>query len=280
MDYKKVYDSIIERARNRVEVTEAFDKHHIIPRSLGGSDQKTNLVRLTLREHFICHLLLAKIYGGGMLHAAMMLSSFSRYNSRCYKWLRERYIKEQMMGDNNPARRIPCTDQKREKCSETSRNRKWLNNGSESCMAKGDQIQQLLNEGWILGRLKTPSLIEGLKKGGRLTGGHNKGIPLSDELKKRLSDANKGKPSPTKGRIASDKERDVMRQRMLGKKASSETREKMSAAAKGKKHPWQTGANTRGRKWMTNGIENQMARPDDIKKLLDAGWVFGQVRNN
>lgn len=36
--------------------------HHILPRSLGGDDTKQNLVRLTAREHFICHLLLVRIH--------------------------------------------------------------------------------------------------------------------------------------------------------------------------------------------------------------------------
>jgi len=36
--------------------------HHIIPRSLGGLNDKINLVNLTAREHYIAHLLLWKIY--------------------------------------------------------------------------------------------------------------------------------------------------------------------------------------------------------------------------
>ena len=36
--------------------------HHIIPRCVGGSDEKENLVMLTYREHIIAHRLLAKIY--------------------------------------------------------------------------------------------------------------------------------------------------------------------------------------------------------------------------
>jgi hypothetical protein len=39
-----------------------YEKHHIIPRCLGGADDKDNLVLLTAREHFLCHKLLCKIY--------------------------------------------------------------------------------------------------------------------------------------------------------------------------------------------------------------------------
>lgn len=49
------------------------ERHHIIPKSLNGSDSRDNLVRLTTREHFICHKLLTKMTTGleriKMLHA-------------------------------------------------------------------------------------------------------------------------------------------------------------------------------------------------------------------
>jgi hypothetical protein len=50
--YKKWHDSIIDRAKNRVLFC-YVEKHHIIPRSCGGSDDKSNLVKLTARETFL-----------------------------------------------------------------------------------------------------------------------------------------------------------------------------------------------------------------------------------
>lgn len=61
MKYRKVYDQIIERARIR-ELLEYTERHHIIPKCMGGCNSKNNIVRLTYREHFICHWLLCKIY--------------------------------------------------------------------------------------------------------------------------------------------------------------------------------------------------------------------------
>lgn len=40
------------------------EKHHIIPKCLGGTNSKLNLVKLTAREHFICHVLLTKMTKG------------------------------------------------------------------------------------------------------------------------------------------------------------------------------------------------------------------------
>ena len=61
--YKKWYTSIVSNAKLRT-INGYKERHHIIPVSLGGSDNKENLVDLTAREHFICHWLLVKIYSG------------------------------------------------------------------------------------------------------------------------------------------------------------------------------------------------------------------------
>ena len=63
--YTKCYYSIIHRAKSRDLSVETYtEKHHIIPRSLGGNNDPENLVKLTAREHFICHLLLPKMLTG------------------------------------------------------------------------------------------------------------------------------------------------------------------------------------------------------------------------
>lgn len=58
--YTKWYFSIISAAQNR-KIVGYIEKHHIVPKSLGGSNLKENLVELTAREHFICHWLLTKM---------------------------------------------------------------------------------------------------------------------------------------------------------------------------------------------------------------------------
>lgn len=61
MNYKKIYDQIIDRAKNR-SLTEYCEKHHIIPKCMGGSDDSNNIVKLTAREHFLCHWILHELY--------------------------------------------------------------------------------------------------------------------------------------------------------------------------------------------------------------------------
>jgi len=61
MDYLKVHDSIIDRARNR-KLTGYKERHHIVPRCIGGIDEEVNIVELTAKEHYLIHKLLLEIY--------------------------------------------------------------------------------------------------------------------------------------------------------------------------------------------------------------------------
>ena len=62
MDYEKNYYDYINYVKSIDRKLDYSEIHHIIPRCLGGSDDKSNLVVLTAREHFLAHYLLTKIY--------------------------------------------------------------------------------------------------------------------------------------------------------------------------------------------------------------------------
>lgn len=62
MNYNKIYTDIINNSKNRIINNQYIEIHHIIPKCMGGTNTPENLVKLTLREHFICHKLLVKIY--------------------------------------------------------------------------------------------------------------------------------------------------------------------------------------------------------------------------
>ena len=61
MDYNRVYNQLIDRAKNR-KLTCYIEKHHIIPKCMGGGDDAENIVDLTAREHFLAHKLLVEIH--------------------------------------------------------------------------------------------------------------------------------------------------------------------------------------------------------------------------
>lgn len=69
--YSKVYFSLIERAKKRLTPEEYFERHHILPISLGGLDIDDNKVCLSAKEHYVCHLLLVKMTEGKQKRSMM-----------------------------------------------------------------------------------------------------------------------------------------------------------------------------------------------------------------
>ena len=112
MNYEKIYYAITNRAKEeaksgiRCKSTEAyFEKHHIVPRSLNGTNSPDNIALLTAREHFLCHAILVRIYKSGTVEHNKMLFAFWRMkadpqgksrryiNSRLYEKYRDEYSK-------------------------------------------------------------------------------------------------------------------------------------------------------------------------------------------
>ena len=85
--YSKVYFSTIEKAVQRGwKKARGRERHHIIPQSLGGNNDKSNLVYLSCREHFLCHWLLVKMTEGEyyhkMVYALMGMRAENKHHDR------------------------------------------------------------------------------------------------------------------------------------------------------------------------------------------------------
>lgn len=110
MNYQQIYDNLIRRGQNRI--LEGYsEKHHIVPRCMGGTDDAINLVSLTPEEHYLCHLLLVKIHPNNirLVKAAMFMVSSNKdqhRNNKVYGWLKRHYS-EYMRGPNNPQKINP-----------------------------------------------------------------------------------------------------------------------------------------------------------------------------
>lgn len=83
MNYKKVYYAIINKALRKERTGQRwkgdgnyYEKHHIVPRSLGGLDLDNNLVLLTAKEHYLCHWLLFKSYELNTVERKKMLKAW------------------------------------------------------------------------------------------------------------------------------------------------------------------------------------------------------------
>lgn len=106
MDYQKHYTLLAEKAKKRVQPEGYFERHHIIPRCMGGLDDEDNLICLTAEEHYIAHLLLVKIYPDEpkLVYAANMMCVDrwgNRVNNKRFGWLKKevsRVQSERMKG--------------------------------------------------------------------------------------------------------------------------------------------------------------------------------------
>jgi hypothetical protein len=61
MDYSKIYKDFIEDRKTKMIQVDYFEKHHILPRAMGGNDAPENIVKLSAEDHFFAHILLSKI---------------------------------------------------------------------------------------------------------------------------------------------------------------------------------------------------------------------------
>lgn len=97
MNYQKIYDDICKRGQVRELTKEIYtEKHHIVPKCLGGGNEKSNLTKLTAREHFLVHYILTRIYPGNskIWNACFKMCQTSKNqqrfipNSRLYEFIK------------------------------------------------------------------------------------------------------------------------------------------------------------------------------------------------
>jgi hypothetical protein len=96
MDYSAIYARLMARARTRT-LTCYKERHHIVPRCMGGGNEESNLAVLTGPEHALAHLLLVKIFPKNqklVFAAKIMMANANncRYDTtrtKQYGWLKE-----------------------------------------------------------------------------------------------------------------------------------------------------------------------------------------------
>ena len=93
MNYSKHYNLLIERSQHRI-LEGYVEKHHIIPKCLGGTDDKSNIAVLTPEEHFLAHQLLIKMNPGNrdLIYATQLMTvhhTNARVNNKLFGWLRK-----------------------------------------------------------------------------------------------------------------------------------------------------------------------------------------------
>ena len=241
--YSKLYYKITSNAKQRF--TEGYTElHHIIPQSMGGSNDKENLVELTAREHFICHWLLVKMTEGDdrskMLYALKGMKAENkhqqRYHTKITARVYETYRIEHSINHSKVMKAknlvpwnkggVEITDEHRENLQNAARNRKI------------DPIKQ------AEGQQKRIAKVTGRKD--------------SDEAKLKKSIALKGKP---KGPMSEEQ-----------KQARSIT---MTGQKKTKSHATNVANAVLGNISINKDNTEKKVKKDTLQSYLDDGWQLG-----
>jgi hypothetical protein len=216
MNYQKIYNDLIDRAKYRI-VEGYVEKHHIVPRCLGGTDDKENIVNLYPEEHYIAHLLLCKLNKGNskLLYAAMNMTTGSminngKRNNKKYGWLRKQYA-ESMSGDNNPNRRNPNIQKEAAK-KRVGQKRTEETKARMSAAQKGRTFSEETKKKMSEAVKNRPS--------------------VSEETRKKLSEKSKGRIGPWAGKTVPPELVEKRAKANRGRKDTEEARLKKSAAAK------------------------------------------------
>ena len=86
MNYQWHYDSLMSTRKDRIkDPVIYYEKHHIIPKSMGGDNSKENIVYLTGREHFIAHWLLWRIHRNRKMMYAFKMMCEKGKDGKFYK---------------------------------------------------------------------------------------------------------------------------------------------------------------------------------------------------
>jgi hypothetical protein len=181
MNYQKVYNQIIERAKNR-QLEGYKEKHHIIPKCLGGLDIDNNLVELTAREHFICHQLLCEIYPKeNKLKQALFLMAIGKQKRKNNYYKLSSITYERLKNEYS------------QKLKGKKRSEETKQNISKSLKGKkrSEEIKQKMSKSRKGHKMYTQEWKDNISKS-------LKGKKRSDEIKLRISNGLKGKVSKTK----------------------------------------------------------------------------------
>lgn len=170
MNYQKHYDKLIETRKNRVIQEDVYyEKHHILPRSMGGNNDPENLILLTAREHFLAHWLLWRIYRNRSTACAFSMMSRGKIcSSRAYKEIREALSISQM---NNTF---------------------WKNVDTNKLSKSTSEYNK---KAWNLSKTERSEKARKIWESRRKNGTHHrrKGIVISEEGRKNISKAAKNR---------------------------------------------------------------------------------------
>jgi hypothetical protein len=212
MNSQRIYNELISRAileTRKKNKDVYYESHHILPKCLGGSNKKDNLVLLTAREHFLAHWLLAKANPDN-IKLSYAWNCFSldnngrRPTSRHYKYARIRHA--EMVGKNQEAK---------DKISKTVSTMVWIISPENECTRiQKELLSQFINLGYRKGRIIPKRRPHSQETKDKISKAHI-GKVTSEEAKINIGNAIRGKTYEERYGIEKAKELRALRKKVF-----------------------------------------------------------------
>jgi hypothetical protein len=226
LHYLNRYNKFINALKNQI-IDGCVENHHIVPRSHGGSDDASNIIKLTPRQHYIAHWMLARAYKDKMASAFWFMSNIIdkknhkskiKITSRMYNEARElhQYAVSQRVVSQETRLKISILHKGKKRTDET---RKKMSIACTGRVASDEHRKNLSKA--LTGKKQSEETklkkVVSLKK---------TRTQATEKLKRTLSN----RTPEEKAKISK-----ILSQAKLGYKHTEESKIKMSLSAKGKK---------------------------------------------
>ena len=215
--YEKFIQNILNTRGRHGCGDEYYEKHHVLPRCMGGTDKEDNLIDLFAKEHFVAHKLLAlenpknaklqyawwcmcscKEYNGKRIYD-ISAEDFEEARVRCSSFLKNRVISEDtrrkqkelaLKGENHPWYGKHHTEKTKMKMKANHADVSGEKNPMYGVHRSGENST-------FYGKHHTEETKIKISKSrkGKCAGKNNSnyGKPRSEEVKKKISESLKGK---------------------------------------------------------------------------------------
>jgi len=199
MDYIKHYNTLMTRSLSR-KIDGYVERHHIIPKCIGGNDDLSNIAILTAREHYIAHLLLMKIYPNEnkLIYSARMMTvdkNGERINNKLYEWVKIKYNQARKL---EPKRKYNKEKNKRkERAKETKPRNRDYKMSEEQKKKISESVRKTKSLNNTISRLTQEERSIASKKG------------WSNKIDRSMTEEQKKKISESVSRFWSNKKQDA-----------------------------------------------------------------------
>jgi len=201
--YTKWYYEIIDRVKKedrKKGMGVYYEEHHIIPSSIGGSDDKENKVMLTGREHYVCHSLLMRMCSNKhhMIKMAFAFSAMNMINTSQDRCRSKQYnYNKELLSECISAHykeKFARQDHHNKGLRSWAKDLVWVNKDDVIKRVAPNDVDNYISEGWSLGHGRSSEYQK------QIASKTHKSKKVSNETRQKQSESHKGKTNATKNK--------------------------------------------------------------------------------